>query len=163
MSRWAATSTTCWRGVDDAQRVEIEHGVAERHRHLVLGLKLDRSGQLLAIGHRRQLERAHDGALVGDPYAHALGQPLVAEQLAQYTAQIALIDHLALADGVGGERQHGGALGDYRAVDACLHGPDEARLNVEPHDGRPRAMTETELERGARQLQRRIGQFVGEV
>ena len=33
-----------------------------------------------------------------------------------------------------GERQHGGALGDDRAVDARLHGGHEPRLDVEADD-----------------------------
>ena len=93
MSRWAATSTTLLaraRGrVDDAERVEVEDGVVQRHRHLVLGLEAHRGGELLAVGDGRQLERAQDGALVGDADAHPLAQPAVAEQLAQGLASAA--------------------------------------------------------------------------
>ncbi len=64
--------------VDDAERVEVEDGVAERHRHLLLGLEAHGGGELLAIGDRRQLERAQHRALVGDADAHALAQPAVA-------------------------------------------------------------------------------------
>ena len=87
--------------VDDAERVEVENGVAQRHRHLVLGLEAHGRGELLAVGHRRQLERAQHRALVGDADAHALAQAVLGEQLAQGVAERALVDDLALADGVG--------------------------------------------------------------
>ena len=84
-------------GVDDAERVEVEDGVVERHRHLVLRLEGDRRGELLLVGDGRQLERAQHGALVGHADAHALAEAGVVEQLAQRLAERALVDHFAVA------------------------------------------------------------------
>ena len=139
MSRWAATSTTRWRGpggrVDHAERVEVEDGVVQRHRHLVLGLEAHGGGELLAVGDRRQLERAQDRALVGDADAHALAQPAVAEQLAQRLAERAPRRATSPSRTVSAGSGSGGrALGEDRAVDARLHGGDVARLDVEADD-----------------------------
>ncbi len=60
--------------VDDAERMEVEHRVGERHRHLVLGLEANGGRELLAVGDRRKLEHAHHRALVGDADAHARGE-----------------------------------------------------------------------------------------
>ena len=90
MSRWAATSTTRWRGPAGVSTMpsgwKSSTALFERHRHLVLGLEGDGGGELLAVGDRRQLERAQHGALVGDADAHALAEAAVGEQLAQGVA-----------------------------------------------------------------------------
>ena len=53
MSRRAATSRTRWRRpvvvVDDVERLEVEHGVLERHRDLVLRLEADGGLELLGV------------------------------------------------------------------------------------------------------------------
>ncbi len=87
--------------VDHAERVEVEHGVVERHRHLVLGLEAHGRRQLLAVGQRRQLECAQHGALVGDANTYALVELGVTEHLAQRVGERGAVEHLALAHRVG--------------------------------------------------------------
>ena len=111
--------------------MKVEHGVCEGHRDLVLRLEVDCRGELLAIAHRRQLERAHDGALVCDADSDSRAEPAVVEQLAQRLAESGAVDDLALANGIGGEGPHGGALDDDPAVDACFDRSHDARLDVE--------------------------------
>ena len=133
-------------GVDDAERVEVEDGVAERHRDLVLRLEGDGGGELLLVGDGRQLERAQHGALVGDADPDALAEVVLGEQLLERLGQGDLVDDFAVAHRVGGERHAGGALGDDRAVDAGADGGDEPRLDVQPDDVGAGAAAEVESE-----------------
>ena len=75
ISRRAATTTTRWRGpssrLDDAERLEVEDRLVERHRQLLLGLEADGGGERLVVLDRRQVEHADDDARVGDADAHA--------------------------------------------------------------------------------------------
>ena len=139
MSRWAATSTTRWRG--PAGVSTMPSGWKSRTA-LLSGIgtwswawKLHRRGELLAVGHGGSSSVRMHRALVGDADAHALARGRCpCEQLAQRVAERALVDDLALAHDVGGSGSDGGALGDDRAVDARLHGRDEARLDVQADD-----------------------------
>ncbi len=122
------------RRINQAEWVEVEHRIGERHRHLVLGLEAHGRGELLAVGHRRQVERAHHRALIGDAHAHALAETAGREHLAQCLRQRVDVDDLALAHRVGVERLGGGAFGEDRAVHARLHRSYETGLDVKPHD-----------------------------
>ena len=50
--------------LDGADDVVLQHGVLERHRNVILSLEANGRSDLLAVGHRRQIERAHDDLLV---------------------------------------------------------------------------------------------------
>ncbi len=139
--------------------MEVEDRVVERHRHLLLGLEAHRGVEFLVIGDRRQLERAQNRALVGDADAHLLAQLAVAEQLAQRLGERALVEDLALADGVCRQRQCDSALGDDRAVDVRLHGGDMTGLDVQADDVRAGAAAAAQVERRHAQVQRRFGQL----
>ena len=162
MSRWAATSTTCWRGpagrVDRRRAGEVEDRVVERHRHLVLGLEAHRGGEFLVVGDRRQLERAQHRALVGDADAHALAQACVAEQLAQRLAERLLVEHLALAHRVGRQRQRAARSATIAPLTVRLHGGDEAGLDVQADDVPPERRPK--LERSQLRLSDELGSWV---
>ena len=66
----------------------------------------------------------------------------------------ALVEHLALADGVGRQRQSGRALGDDRAVDVRLHRGDVAGLDVQADDARTGAPAELRCSEGRESLGR---------
>ena len=89
-------------GIDDAERMEVEHGVRQRHGHLVLRLEAHGRRELLAVAQRRQLERPHHGALIGDPDPYTLAHAAAREELAQGLGDDGLIHHVALANRVGG-------------------------------------------------------------
>ncbi len=120
--------------IDDPQRVEVQGGLRERHRDLILSLEAHRRRELLAIGDRRQLEHAQHGALVGEPDAHPLAETALREQVAQRVAERALVEHLALAQRVGRQGRADGALHRDGSVDVRLHGRDVARLDVQADD-----------------------------
>ncbi len=82
--------------------------------------------------HGRQIERAHDDALVGHADAHALAELVLGEELAQDVGQRLHVHDLAVAYDAGGQRRHGGALDGDAA--AGLHRGDVAGLNVESND-----------------------------
>ncbi len=132
--------------VEDAERVEVQHGAGERHRHLVLGLGADRGGERLLVVDGRQLQRAQDRALVGETDPHAPTQPGLAEELVQRLPERPLVEDLALAHGVGRQRRAGRALDDDPAVDVRLHGRDVARLDVQADDVGAAAAAEREAE-----------------
>ena len=85
MSRRAATSSTRMRAsavdLDDAERVVVEHDALDRHRDLVLRLEADGAVELLGVEDRRQLDLAHDDALVGDADPHAAVEAAAVEEL----------------------------------------------------------------------------------
>ena len=116
--------------------MEVEHRVAERHRHLILRLEAHGRLDLLAVVDRRQVERAQHRALVGDAEAHAPVQTAVLEQLAQRLREHALVEHLALAHDVRRQRGLCRVLDGDRTVDVCLHGGDVAGLDVQADDVR---------------------------
>ncbi len=91
------------RSVEHAERVVVKHRGGQRHRHLILGLEAHCRVEILAVCHRRQLQRAQHGALVGEAHPHALAETGVAEELLQRQAKLALVDHLALAHDVRSE------------------------------------------------------------
>ena len=79
------------------------------------------------------------------PTRTRLPRPPVAEELAQRVAERALVEHLALAQGVGCEWRAGGVLDGDPAVDVRLHGGDVAGLDVQS-DQAPSAPRRGELE-----------------
>ena len=150
MSRWAATSTTCWRGPSGVSSIPSEW---KSSTALLSGIgtwscRLEAHGrvELLAIGDRWQLERTQHRALVGDAEAHALAQAAVLEQLAQRLGEHALVEHLALAHDVRRQRRAGRVLDDDRAIHARLHGGDVAGLDVQADDVGAGAAAEVDVE-----------------
>ena len=145
--------------LEDAERVEVQDGARERHRHLILGLEAHRGGELLAIDDGGQLERAQHGSLIGQADPHALAQTSVAEELAQRLAEGALVEHLALAQRVGCQRGAGGVLDGDPPVDVGLHRGDVAGLDVQA-DEAARATSTGEPEVGCFGLERYGGHRV---
>ncbi len=142
--------------IEHAERVVVQHRRGQRHRHLILGLEAHRGAELLAVGDRRQLQRAQHRALVGQPHAHALAQSRVLEELAQRLAQLALVEHLALAHDVGRQRSAGGPFDDDPAVDVRLHGGHVPGLDIQPDDApTPAAEGEVQVEVGLQSAERR--------
>ena len=150
MSRCAATSTTRWRGPTgvsiDAERMEVEHGVAERHRYLVLGLEANGRRQLLGVAQRGHLEDSQHRALVGHADAHAPADAALVEQLAQGRAQRILIatspsDTTSPSSAAVAARDR-----PDRAVDVRLHRRDEAGLDVQADDVPARAVTRAAID-----------------
>jgi len=86
---------------------------------------------LLAIGDRRQLERAQHGALVRDADADALVEAAHREELAKRVAEGDLVHDFAVAHDVGGQRRRGGALGANPAVHVRLDRRHEPGLDVQ--------------------------------
>ncbi len=150
MSRWAATSTTRWRGPSGVSTIpsawKSSTAFDERHRHLVLGLEAHGRLDLLAVVDRRQVERAQHRALVGDAEAHALVQIAVLEELAQRVREHALVEHLALAHDVRRQRRLGRMPDRDRTVHVRLHGGDVAGLDVQADDVRAAAAAELDVE-----------------
>ena len=142
--------------LEHAERVVVEHGRGERHRHLVLSLEAHRGAELLAVGDRRQLQHAQHRALVGQPDAHALAQAGILEKLAQRLAELALVEHLALAHDVGRQRGPRGPFDDDPAVDVRLHGGHVPGLDIQPDDApTPAAEGEVQVEAGLQSAERR--------
>jgi hypothetical protein len=96
--------------LDDAQRVEVEDGVVERHRDLVLSLEGDGGLKLLVVGDRRKLEDPQNRALVGDADPDALAEARRGEHLTQRVREGLLVEHFTIAHGVGGEGRRDGVL-----------------------------------------------------
>ena len=93
-------------GLDDVERLEVQHRAVERHRDLVLGLEADRGLQLLAILQRRKLQDADDDLLVRDADANLLVEALVFPvQRAQRVGECVDVVHLAVADDAGLQRR----------------------------------------------------------
>ena len=87
--------------LDDPQRVVLEHRLLERHRDVLLGLEADRRGDLLRVGQRRKVERAHDDPLVGDAEPYPPAELVLREQLAQHGGERVDVDDLAVAHDAG--------------------------------------------------------------
>ena len=69
------------RRVDDAERLEVQHGLVHRHRDVVRSGGADGGGERLrVVEHGVEVERAHDDPLVGDAEPHALGQLVLGEE-----------------------------------------------------------------------------------
>ena len=120
-------------GVDDAERVVLEHRLLKRHRDVVGRLEADGGADLLRPLERRQIERAHDDALVGDAQADALAELVGGEQVAQRRRESLDVDDLAVADDAGGQLGARGALDRYVAGPG-LDGGDVAGFDVEADD-----------------------------
>src|SRR5207302_5324986 len=102
--------------------------------------------ELLLVAQGRELERAEHRALVGDTDADALAEAAAGEQLAKRLAEGALVRDFAVTDGVGGERQRCGLLGQDRTVYPRLDGGDETRLDVQAGDVHAGAAREVQVE-----------------
>ena len=112
----------------------LEHGLLERHRDVVGRLEADRRADLLGALQRREVERAHHDALVGDTDAHPLGKLVSGEQVAQRRGERLDVDHLAVADDARGKLGAGGTL-DGHVTGARLNRCDVSGLDVETDDG----------------------------
>ena len=95
---------------------------------------LDGGGERLRVLERRQVERADDDALVGDPEAHARGQVVLGEEGLQRLGQGGHVGDLAVAQDAGPERSDGAAVERQRPVDGDLGGGDVPRIEIEADD-----------------------------
>ena len=119
-------------GLHEAERLVLEHRLIERHRDVVLGLEADRRGDLLGSRERRQVQRAHDDALIGEAEAHPLAELVLGEHRAQNLGERLDVDDLAVADHPGRQRRGGSAF-DGNPV-ARLHSRHVAGLDVKTDD-----------------------------
>jgi hypothetical protein len=114
----------------------LEDGMLERHGDAVLGLELDGGGELLGVLDRREVDGAHDDALVGHAEPDALGELVVAEEAAQRGGVAFDVGDLAVADHARLERRGGRALDHEGAAGgAGFDRGHQAGLDVEAHDG----------------------------
>ena len=70
---------------------------------------LDGGGERLRVVERRQVERAHDDALVGDAEAHALGQLVLGEERLERLGERDGVGDLAVAQDAGPKLGDGAA------------------------------------------------------
>ena len=152
MSRWAATSTTRWRGPAGVSRTPsgwksrtaLSSGIgtwswAWKRTAAASSLRSVTGGSSSVRSTVRWL---------ATPTRTRLLSPLSLEELAQGLAERALVDHFALAHDVGGQRHGGRVLGHDRAVDVRLHGGDVAGLDVQADDVPAGAASEVTLSEG---------------
>ena len=122
-------------GVDRAERLEVEHRLVDRHRDVVR--RADAHGLLerLVVGEHRQVERAHDDALVRDAEAHARAEVVLGEERAQLVGERGRVRDLAVTQDAGRSCGHGALLDRELAVDVDLGGGEVARIELETDDG----------------------------
>ena len=101
---------------------------------MVRRLEANRRADLLGALERRQVQRAHDDALVGDTQPNAPAQLVGREQVAQGGGQRVDVNDLAVTHDAGRQLRAGGAL-DLDLAGARLDGGDVAWLDVEADDG----------------------------
>ena len=114
----------------------LQDRLIERHRNVLLGLETRGRSDVLGVGQRRKIERAHDDPLVRDADADALAELVLGEQHAQRGGERLDIDHLAFANDARRERHGGGAL-DCHAAGARLYGVHISGFDVESDNGFP--------------------------
>ena len=139
ISRRTATTTTRVRGwpagvVDGAERLPVEDRLVHRHRDVVGRLHLDGGGERLLVLERRQVERADDDPLVGDPEPDPVRELVLGEEGLQRLRQRGDVGDLAVAQDAGAEGSDGAALERQRPVDGDLGGGDVAGIEVEADD-----------------------------
>ena len=123
--------------VDDADRLVVEHGGLERHGELVGGDVADGRVDLRRVGHRRDVDAAHDDLRVRDPDAHVAPEALVLAPEARQGGTDGLdVGDLAVAHDADREVDARRALEAHDAVDGDLGGNHAAGLDVQP-DNRP--------------------------
>ncbi len=121
------------RGLDGPEDLVLEHRLLERHRDVLLSLELDGGGNLLGIGERREVDRPHHDALVGDTQPHPLAELVLREQSPQNLREGVHVGDLAVANDARGKRRIGCVVDGDAAV-RDLHSGDITRLDVEPYD-----------------------------
>ncbi len=119
------------RGGDEAERLEVDDGLLDRHRDVIGRLVLDGGGERLRVVDRRQVERAHDDPLVGDAEPDAARQLVLGEERAQLVAEGDRIDDLAVAQDARTEVRDSAARHRDRAVDVHFRSRDVAGIQVE--------------------------------
>jgi hypothetical protein len=97
-------------------------------------LHLDGGGERLLVGQRRQVERAHDDALVGDAQAHAARQVVLGPEGLQRFREGGHVGDLAVPQDAGAQGGDGAAGERHRPVDGDLAGGQMARVEVEADD-----------------------------
>jgi hypothetical protein len=113
----------------------VEDRLVEAHRQLVLGMEAHDGVELLGRLDRRQVQVAHDDALVGHTDPHAAVQLVVAEELGERLGEGLHVGDLAVADDVGIQGRRGDRRdGEIVAVGDRGHGHG-TRLDVQPDDG----------------------------
>jgi hypothetical protein len=119
------------RRVHGAERLHVQHGLLDRHRDVVGGERAGCGEQRLLVVHHRQIERAHDDPLVGDPEPHALGQLVLVEERAQRLRQRRRVGHVAVAQDARGEMDDRAARERERAVAVHLGRGEVAGIELE--------------------------------
>jgi hypothetical protein len=119
------------RRLDRAERLPVDHGLVHRHRDVIRRLDLDGRGERLVVRERRQVERAHDDPLVGDPEPDPVREPVLVEQRLQRVGERLDVGDLAVPQDAGTELCDGAALERQRPVDGDLGGGDVAGIEVE--------------------------------
>ena len=122
-------------GLDLAERVEVQHGLVDRHRDVVGRDASDLRSERLGRRHDRQLQRARDDALVGDAEAHAVGQLVFGEERPQLLGQLHRVGGIAVTEDARGQLGHGSTRERNGAVRAGDGGGDVAGVELEPDDG----------------------------
>ena len=122
-------------GLDLAERVEVQHGLVDRHRNVVGRDASDLRIERLGRRHDRQLQRSRDDALVGDAEAHAGGQLVLGEERPQLRGQLHRVGGVAIAEDARGQLGHGSTGERNGAVRAGDGGGDVAGVELEPDDG----------------------------
>ena len=122
--------------LDQPERHEVEDRLVHRHRDVVGRRGLDGGGERLVVLERRQVERAHDDALVGHAQADALGQVVLLEERLQGLAERDGVGDLAVAQDARAKLGDGAAADGDVTVDADLSGRDVGGVEIEPDDRR---------------------------
>jgi len=99
------------------------------------GAAAHRGGErLLVVDHRREVERAHHDALVGDAEPDPLGQLVLGEERLERLRQSDGVGDFAVADHAGLELGDRATSQREGAIDADLGGREMARVELEPDD-----------------------------
>ena len=112
----------------------VEHGLLERHRDVVLGLKADRVGELAGILDRRQREGADGDSLVGDAEPHGARELVLGEELLERVAEGLGVGDLALVEDPRLEGLDAVAHDLDGAVDSHLGRGNASGLDIEADD-----------------------------
>jgi hypothetical protein len=119
--------------VDVPERLMLEHGLVQRHRDVLLRLESNGGADLLRVPQRRQVDRPHHDALVGDADTHALAELVLGKQRAQRLRKRIHVDDLTVTDHPRSQRRHRRSL-DPTLARARLYGRDITGLDVKSYD-----------------------------
>ena len=119
-------------GLDLPERDVVEDRLVHRHRDVVRRLGAHGGVERLGVLERRQVERAHDDALVGDAQADAVRKVVLGEEGLERLGERRRVGDLTVAQDARAQLGDGAALDGDVAVHLDLGGRDVAGVEIEP-------------------------------